>query len=359
MNSTVPRNADLYDILGIGKDATDQEIQRAYRKLALKYHPDRNPDDATAAENFKRASEAYEILKDPEKRAAYDTGGMSGVYGTGFEGFADNEQVYSHFGDLFSELFGGHQQPRRTGPSRGQDLRFVLTVDFKTAALGARQEIEAPIAVTCDSCKGSGTTEESPETCSLCHGSGQIARQSAEHGGYFTLQSRCPQCDGAGTSGMPCSRCQGQGRVDKTRKITVTIPTGIQSGQVLRLRGQGPAGLRGGPQGDLLIEINVRPDPVFHREKNNIRSVVHIPLLTALLGGKVDVTTLHGTVSMTVPAGTSSDRVLRIRGQGIDPNGVKGDHLVRIDVDVPKIEFTEEQKSELRKQLANPQLASP
>jgi molecular chaperone DnaJ len=352
MNSTVPLNEDLYDILGVGKDATEQEIQRAYRKLALKYHPDRNPDDATAADKFKKASEAYEILKDPEKRQIYDSGGMSGVYGAGFEGFADNEQVYSHFGDLFSDLFGASQRPREAGPRPGQDLRFSLTVDFKTAALGARQTLQVPLAATCEACHGSGMLEKSPQRCSLCHGSGQIARQSAEHGGYFTVASRCPQCEGTGLGGTPCSRCHGQGRVEQIRKITVTIPPGINTGQVLRLRGQGQAGLRGGPQGDLLIEIKVQPDPVFRRDGNNIRSDVHVPLITALLGGKVDVATVHGTVTMTVPAGTSSERVMRIRAQGIDDKREKGDHLVRIVVDVPKKQFTEEQKIELRKQLS-------
>lgn len=351
MNSTVPINEDLYEILGVGKDATEQEIQRAYRKLALKYHPDRNPDDATAADKFKKASEAYEILKDPEKRKIYDTGGMSGVYGSGFEGFADNEQVFSQYGDLFSELFGGSHRPRPAGPRPGQDLRFSLTVDFKTAALGARQTLQVPLAVACASCHGSGMLEESPQPCSLCHGSGQIARQSAEHGGYFTVTSRCPQCDGTGLGGTPCAQCQGQGRVKQTREITVAIPPGINSGQVLRLREQGQAGLRGGPNGDLLIEIKVDPDPVFSRDRDNIHSDVHVPLVMALLGGKVDVSTIHGAVTMTVPAGTSSDRVMRIRGQGIHAKGKKGDHLVRIIVDIPKKEFTEEQEIELRKQL--------
>ncbi len=349
MNSTMPLSEDLYDILGVGKDATEKEIQRAYRKLALKYHPDRNKDDSQAAEKFKKASEAYEILKDPEKREAYDVGGMSGVQGTGFEGFADNEEIYSHFGDLFGDLFGSRVQPRQAGPLPGQDLRFVLSTDFKTAALGGKTTIEAPIPTVCEDCKGSGVLGGGPpDPCEVCHGSGQIARQSAEHGGYFTVASPCPACEGTGRrSGTRCSKCRGDGRVAELRKLAVTIPAGIKSGQVLRLRGQGQAGLRGGPQGDLLIEIKVEPDAAFQRERNNIRSKIRVKLLTALLGGKVDVPTLRGAVSMTLPPGTSSDQVLRIRGQGIEANGTKGDHLVRVVVETPKKEFTDEEQSQL------------
>lgn len=354
MSSTVPMNEDLYEILGVSKDATEQEIQRAFRKLALKFHPDRNKDDPSAAEKFKKASEAYDILKDPEKRKAYDAGGMSGVYGTGYEGFADSGAAYAQFGDLFADLFGSHARPQRAGPLPGQDLRFVLTVDFKTAAIGGKTSIEAPIPGVCDDCHGNGVLGGGqPQACEVCHGSGQVARQAAEQGGYFTIASPCTACRGTGFKGEPCLKCHGQGRVETTRTITVTIPAGIRSGQVLRLRGQGQAGVRGGPQGDLLIEIKVAADPGFQRDGNNIRSDVHVPLVTALLGGKIDVKTLRGTVSMTVPAGTSSDQVLRIRGQGIDADGAKGDHLVRVVVDVPKKTFTEQEQQQLKNQLGN------
>lgn len=353
MSSTIPMNEDLYDILGVAKDASEKEMQRAYRKLALKYHPDRNKDDPNAADKFKKASEAYEILQDPEKRQAYDAGGMSGVHQTGFQGFADNEEVYSHFGDIFGEMFGGRARHRPAGPMPGQDLRFVLSVDFKTAALGGKTTIEAPIPQACDDCDGTGALGSGPlEPCDVCGGSGQIARQSAEHGGYFTVASPCPTCEGTGRrGGTRCGKCHGEGRVEAIRKISVTIPAGIESGQTLRLRGQGQAGIRGGPQGDLLIEIRVEPHPTLRREGNNIRSDVKLPLATALLGGKVDVPTLRGAVSMTIPPGTSSDRVLRIRGQGVEAKGIKGDHLVRVVVEVPKKDFTEEEVNQLRKQL--------
>ncbi len=353
MSSTIPMNEDLYEILGVAKDASEKEIQRAYRKLALKYHPDRNKEDPKAADKFKKASEAYEILQDPEKRQAYDSGGMSGVNQTGFEGFADNEEVYSHFGDMFSEMFGGRARRRQAGPLPGQDLRFILSVDFKTAALGGKTTIEAPIPQTCDDCHGTGALDAGPpDPCQMCGGSGQVARQAADQGGYFTVASPCPACEGTGRrEGTRCGKCHGDGRVESVRKITVTIPAGIDSGQTLRLRGQGQAGIRGGPQGDLLIEIKVEPHPTLRREGNHIRSDVALPLTTALLGGKVDVPTLRGAVSMTIPPGTSSDRVLRIRGQGIEAKGSKGDHLVRVVVEIPKKEFTDEEANQLRKQL--------
>ncbi len=354
MTSTVPMNESLYDILGVGKDATEKEIQRAFRKLALKFHPDRNKEDPSASEKFKKVSEAYDILKDPEKRKAYDAGGMSGVYGTGYEGFADSEAAYAQFGDLFADLFGNRPRTRRAGPVAGQDLRFVLTVDFRSSAIGGKSSFEAPIPSVCGDCRGSGALGGGPsQVCEVCGGSGQIARQSAERGGYFTVASPCSACRGTGFKGESCRKCNGQGRIETTRTITVTIPAGIESGQVLRLRGQGQAGLRGGVQGDLLIEIKVAKDPVFQRDGRNIRSNIHVPLVTALLGGKIEVETVRGSVTMTVPAGTSSDQVLRIRGQGIQAKSTQGDHLVRIVVDVPKKAFTDEEQRQLRNQLGS------
>jgi molecular chaperone DnaJ len=354
MNSTTPMNEDLYETLGINKDATEQEIQRAYRKLALKYHPDRNADDPKAAEKFKKAADAYEILKDPEKRAAYDSGGMSGVQEQGFEGFQDNEEIYSRFGDIFGQMFGGRATQRSSRPIPGQDLRFVLSVDFKTAVLGGKTTIEAPIPSTCQTCHGARfVAKGTAQNCELCGGSGKIARQSAEQGGFFTVASACPACSGTGVqSGTPCHTCRGEGRVVENRTITVTIPAGIESGKILRLRGQGQAGFQGGPQGDLLIEVQVEPDPRFRRHGNDISSDIRVPLTTALLGGKIDVPTIRGTVVMTVPPGTSSDQVLKIRGQGVQTSSVKGDHRVRVIVDVPKKEFTEQQAQSLREQLS-------
>lgn len=354
MSSTVPLNEDLYQVLGVSTDATESEIQRAYRKLALKYHPDRNPDDAAAAGKFKQASEAYEILKDPAKRTAYDSRGMEGVHEAGFHGFTDNEEIYSQYGDIFGQLFGRRTSQTPQRPVKGRDFRLVLPVDFNTAALGGKTTIEVPIPVACNKCDGTGIEgRHADQACDVCGGVGQIARQAAQQGGYFTVASPCPACAGTGRSGAtPCSDCRGEGRVTVNKKLTITIPSGIESGRVLRLKGQGQAGLRGGQQGDLLIEVNVKPHATFHRDGNHIRSEVRVPLVTALLGGKVDVQTIYGTITLTVPAGTSSDTTMRMRGQGVDHPSQKGDHLVRIVVDVPKKSFSEEDQIKLKSMLA-------
>lgn len=353
MSSTVPLNEDLYQVLGVSKDATETEIQRAYRKLALKYHPDRNPDDPSTAEKFKKASDAYEILRDPEKRKAYDSGGMESVHGTGFHGFADNEEIYSQFGDIFSQFFGGRARGPHRGPSRGSDLHFVLPVDFRTSVLGGKTTITVPIPVSCEQCRGTGALgQPTDQPCRVCRGSGQVMRQTADQGGYFTVASPCSACSGTGQSGAtPCPNCRGEGRVTQDKNIVVTIPAGIESGRVLRLKGQGQAGVRGGSPGDLLIEINVKPDPIFKRDGDNIRSDVRVPLIKALLGGKVDVATVRGTITMTIPPGTSSDTTMRMRGQGVVHGGKKGDHLVRIVVDIPKKSFTEDEQADLKSKL--------
>ncbi len=353
MSSTVPTNEDLYETLGVAKDATESEIQRAYRKLALKFHPDRNPGDASASDKFKKASEAYEILKDPEKRKLYDTGGMERVMDTGYQGFTDNEEIYTQFGDIFGQMFGERGRASRSRPRRGNDLKFSLSIDFRTAVLGGKTTVEVPIPVACHTCQGSGITgDDTGEACRVCHGSGNVARQAAEQGGYFTISSVCTACGGTGRGGAAvCPDCHGEGRKTKNQTISITIPAGIQSGKILRLQGQGEAGLRGGPNGDLLIEVQVKSDPNFRRDGKNIRSDAHVPLLTALLGGKMDVPTIHGTVTLTVPAGTSSDQSLRIRGQGIKSGSPPGDHLVRIVVDVPRKEFSESEKEDLKTKL--------
>jgi molecular chaperone DnaJ len=326
---------DPYELLGVSQDATEQEIQRAYRKLALKYHPDKNPDDAQAAEKFKQVAEAYEILSDEEKRKAYDTQGMSGVEDTGFAGFASEEDIFRHFGDLF----GSRLHPRRAGPQRGHDLRFRMSVPFEEAALGAEREITIPIATACSVCGGSGMSSRGGAggVCSDCRGSGFVTQQAPQKQGYVQVSSPCPTCRGTGIrQGPPCSACQGQGREERPREVKLKIPAGIDAGKTLRLTGQGEAGLRGGPPGDLLITIDVQPHATMRRDGNNIRSDVRIPVGVALLGGKVDVKTLHGTVVLSIPAGTSSDQTLRIRGQGIPSTQGNGDHLVRVGIEVPK-----------------------
>jgi molecular chaperone DnaJ len=340
---------DPYELLGVSQDATEQEIQRAYRKLALKYHPDKNPDDPKAAERFKQVAEAYEILSDKEKRKAYDTRGMSGVEATGFEGFASDEDIFRHFGDLF----GSRLHPRQAGPRRGRDLRFRLSVPFEEAALGAEREIIIPIGVACSQCGGTGLSaaDAASGACPDCQGSGYVMRQTRQQQGYVQVSSMCPTCQGAGLKpGPPCSACHGLGQEQRERQVTLKIPAGIESGTTLRLKGQGEAGSSGGPAGDLLITVEAEPHAVFRRDGNHVRSDVRLPVAIALLGGKVDVKTLHGTVVLTIPAGTSSDQTFRIRGQGIKTANSSGDHLVRVVIEVPK-DLSDEAKAALREHL--------
>jgi molecular chaperone DnaJ len=349
---TTINTSDLYEVLGVSKEASDSEIQKAYRKLALKYHPDKNPDDPKAAGNFKKVSEAYEVLSDPEKRQAYDRGGMDA---TGFRGFESNEEIFSHFGDVFGDLFGSRvQQRRQAGPQRGRDLRFVLPLTFIEAALGGDREIEVRVADSCPDCHGYGTAGgTAPERCPDCQGTGQVSRQGRQQGGFFSVSSPCPSCGGIGQkSGPRCSHCGGDGRIENQKRINIKIPAGIDNGQTLRLSGQGEAGRGGGPQGDLLIEAQVQPHATLRRSGKNIRSDVRVPVATALLGGKVEVPTLKGVVVLTVPPGTSSDQVLRIRGQGIPAKNGSGDHLARVVITVPK-ELSEDAKAAVSKHLGN------
>ena len=257
-------NDDLYELLGVSRDASDQEIQRAYRKLALKYHPDKNPDDPQAAEKFKRVAEAYDILSDAEKRRVYDQGGMAGVQGTGYSGFQTNEEIFSQFGDIFGDVFGQRFYRERGGPRRGRDLRFILPLSFTEAALGGQREIDVPIADNCSACNGSGSADNKPpEPCADCNGSGHRTQQGSRGGG-FSFSSACPTCHGTGRRPQPpCTTCHGEGRVEKQTHISVKVPPGIDTGQVLRLAGQGEAGIGGGPKGDLLIEVEVQSHLTF------------------------------------------------------------------------------------------------
>jgi molecular chaperone DnaJ len=346
---------DYYEVLGVARTATDSEIKKAYRKLAMQHHPDRNPGDKAAEEAFKEAAEAYAVLADGDKRAAYDRFGHAGVnQGGASQGF--DPSIFSDFGDIFGGLgdifgFGGGRSSR--GPRRGADLRYDLEISFEESATGTETSLKIPREETCETCRGSGAAAGSgPETCSACRGLGQVRYQQ----GFFTVARTCSQCRGAGRIiTKPCSTCRGNGRVTQERQLTVKIPAGIATGQRIRATGEGEHGAQGGPPGDLYIIVHVAEHPVFRREEDDLHCELAIGFPTMALGGSVKVPTLNGEEPLTIPEGTASGATFRIRGKGM-PNVSgrgKGDLYVAVKVAVPK-KLTREQKKaidELRKTL--------
>jgi molecular chaperone DnaJ len=345
----VSKKRDYYDVLGVERTASDQEIKSAYRKLALKNHPDRNPGDKAAEERFKEAAEAYAILADADKRAAYDRFGHAGVGaggpgGPGFDPtiFADFNDIFGGLGDLFGfgDAFGGR---RRGGAQRGADLRYDLEIPFEEAFTGAETTIQIPREETCDTCKGSGAAAGSgPETCRQCGGSGQLRYQQ----GFFTVARTCGTCRGTGrVISKPCASCRGAGRVARERKLTVKVPAGIATGQRLRLYGEGEAGFAGGPAGDLYVVVHVADHPKFRRDGDDLHCESHVPFPLAALGGSISVDSPGGRVSVDVPEATATDTTFRIRGKGM-PNVAgrgHGDLFVTIKIAVPK-KLTKEQR---------------
>lgn len=346
---------DYYEVLGLKKGASDAEIKSAFRKLAVKYHPDRNQGNAEAEEKFKEINEAYQVLSDPEKKAKYDqfgsaafdgSGGFSGGGFGGFDGFD-----MGGFGDIFDSFFGGGgSSRRRNGPVRGNDIEYTVTLTFEEAVFGVEKEITVTRSENCESCHGSGAEAGTDsKTCPTCHGSGQVRVQRQTPLGSFVSTSTCDTCGGTGKIiEHKCKSCHGKGQVRKTRKITVKIPAGVDTGNVMPLRGQGEHGLRGGSPGDLYIKINVTPSKVFTRKGNDVYIDAHISMGKAALGTEITVATVDGNVKYTIPAGTQSGTMFRLKGKGIarvNSSG-KGDQYVKVIVDIPK-SLTEAQKKAL------------
>ena len=346
---------DYYEILGIQRSATDIEIKSAYRKLAMKYHPDRNPGDKAAEDRFKEAAEAYAILADAEKRTLYDRFGHAGVSsaaGAGFDPtvFTGFEDILGGLGDIFgfADLFGGGR--RRGGPQRGADLRYDLEISFEEAAHGTETTIQIPRSETCETCNGSGAAAgSSPTVCSLCHGQGQVRRQQ----GFFAIATTCPQCRGTGrTISKPCQTCRGAGRVTRERKITVKIPPGIAAGQQLRLQGEGESGGAGGPAGHLYVVVHVQEHEFFRRDGTSLFCEIPVNFTTLALGGEVQVPTLDGNELVKIPESTTTGTTLRLRGKGLPDvsGGSRGDLFVTVQVHTPR-KLTREQRH-LLEQLA-------
>ncbi|MEM9314408.1 MAG: molecular chaperone DnaJ, partial [Pseudomonadota bacterium] len=305
---------DYYEVLGVEKGADEKEVKKAYRRVAMKYHPDRNPDDADAEEKFKEASEAYEVLSDAEKRAAYDRFGHAGVEGQvgGGGGFAGGSFA-DIFGDVFGDIFGGGGGRSRGGAQRGADLRYTLDISLEDAVRGTTVEIRVPTLVVCTSCDGSGARKGSGRTtCGTCGGVGQVRMQQ----GFFQVQQTCPTCHGRGyTIADPCPTCRGQGRVEKTKKLSVKVPPGVDTGDRIRLAGEGEAGAEGGPPGDLFVQMSVKQHPLFERDGKHLFCEVPITFADAALGGELEIPTLDGRVKLKIPPETQTGKLFRLRGK--------------------------------------------
>lgn len=340
---------DYYEVLGVNRDASEEEIKKAFKKLAMKFHPDRNPDNPKAEESFKEAKEAYEMLSDDHKRAAYDQYGHAGVDpsmgGGGFGGF-NSGNFSDAFGDIFGDIFGGARN-QRSNVYRGADLRYNLEISLEDAAKGTETKIRIPVQTSCETCHGSGARPgTSPVTCTTCNGHGQVRMQQ----GFFSVQQTCPKCHGTGKMVKePCPTCHGGGRVKQNKTLNVKIPSGVDEGDRIRLSGEGEAGVNGGPTGDLYVVVHLKEHPIFQRDGANLHCEMPISFSTAALGGEIEVPTLDGAAKMKIPAETQTGSVFRLRGKGIKPlrSSEHGDLMVHVVVETP-VRLTEKQKDLLR-----------
>jgi molecular chaperone DnaJ len=344
------KKRDYYEVLGLNRDAADEDIKKAYRKLAMKHHPDRNPDSKEAEERFKEAKEAYEVLSEPEKRRAYDAYGHAGVNpqmggmgpdAAGFGGFAEA------FGDIFSDIFGGGQGRGRSSVYRGADLRYNLEITLEQAARGTETKIRIPTMEPCETCHGSGAKPGThPKTCETCHGAGTVRLSQ----GFFSIQQTCPTCHGSGKMvSDPCPTCRGAGRLKKHKTLAVKIPAGVDEGDRIRLSGEGEAGVNGGPPGDLYVVMHLKPHGVFQRDGDDLHCEMPVSFTLAALGGEIEIPTLDGSAKIKVPAETQTGQVFRLRGKGI--KGVRasypGDLLCEVVIETP-VRLTDRQKELLR-----------
>lgn len=338
---------DYYEVLGVARDASDEDIKKSYRKLAMKHHPDRNPDDPKAEEQFKEAKEAYEILSDPQKRAAYDQYGHAGFDqgAAGFGGFSGG--FADAFGDIFGDILGGGMRGGRSNVYRGADLQYNLEITLEEAARGTETKLRIPTMDACETCHGSGAKPGTqPSTCPTCGGHGQVRIQQ----GFFSIQQACPKCHGNGkivTS--PCADCGGSGRIKRHKTLSVKIPVGVDEGDRIRLSGEGEAGVNGGPSGDLYVVIHLKTHPIFQREHNDLHCEMPISFATAALGGEIEVPTLDGYAKLKIPVETQTGKVMRLRGKGI--KGVRsssqGDILCHLIVETP-LNLTDRQREILK-----------